>query len=227
MVTNPECWPRIAIILVAVLIYFTLITVYVTVSTTRHICRGLKRVWTTILSSRYIFKRISRRQRRHSVEYIPLVEVNSDRNKRWSTSTIIRLLAVVSLLQANVNECQQTILLPSTVLQCHSKGNMCNNHTSVIAKFNTMQSELCLQVKHKDLQLHLMKITIQELIFRYQKETLYYTQDTQTHVQYSKRCPHMGTCSGSKCAKISTDTLVEELDIANNFTGVTYCSESC
>ncbi|KAK6044382.1 hypothetical protein COOONC_18113 [Cooperia oncophora] len=37
----------------------------------------------------------------------------------------------------------------------------------------------------------------------------------------------MGSCVGLKCAGISMDTLVPELDIANNYTGITYCTESC
>ncbi|KAK6053332.1 hypothetical protein COOONC_09164 [Cooperia oncophora] len=37
----------------------------------------------------------------------------------------------------------------------------------------------------------------------------------------------MGTCTGLKCAKINYDTLVDELDEANNYTGITYCTESC
>ncbi|VDL87627.1 unnamed protein product [Nippostrongylus brasiliensis] len=37
----------------------------------------------------------------------------------------------------------------------------------------------------------------------------------------------MGICTGPKCAKITPQTLVEGLDIANNYTGITYRSESC
>ncbi|KAK6044571.1 hypothetical protein COOONC_17924 [Cooperia oncophora] len=64
-------------------------------------------------------------------------------------------------------------------------------------------------------------------LLRCRKETLYFTRNTITKVQYQKRCPHMGTCTGLKCAKITFNSLVEELLDANNYTGITYCSESC
>ncbi|KAK6053313.1 hypothetical protein COOONC_09182 [Cooperia oncophora] len=76
-------------------------------------------------------------------------------------------------------------------------------------------------------QLHFMRISLGPLNLRCRKETLYFTRNTITKVQYQKRCPHMGTCTGLKCAKITFNSLVEELLDANNYTGITYCSESC
>ncbi|EPB71096.1 hypothetical protein ANCCEY_09810 [Ancylostoma ceylanicum] len=69
--------------------------------------------------------------------------------------------------------------------------------------------------------------TIEEMILRCNKDTLYFTRSTEVKVQYSKRCPHVGTCTGLKCAKTTPDTKVEELTIANNYTELTHCSESC
>lgn len=37
----------------------------------------------------------------------------------------------------------------------------------------------------------------------------------------------MGSCSGAKCAEINPNSRVEELDTANRYVGITYCTESC
>lgn len=38
---------------------------------------------------------------------------------------------------------------------------------------------------------------------------------------------HMGSCVGSKCANVTSDALVTELQLGNNFTGRTGCLKSC
>ncbi|KAK6036021.1 hypothetical protein COOONC_26474 [Cooperia oncophora] len=90
-----------------------------------------------------------------------------------------------------------------------------------------MQPELCIQIQHGNHRIHYLRIVLGPLILRCRRETLYFTRNTITKVQYQKRCPHMGTCTGLKCAKITFSTLVSELHEANNYTGITYCSESC
>ncbi|KAK6061118.1 hypothetical protein COOONC_01219 [Cooperia oncophora] len=59
-----------------------------------------------------------------------------------------------------------------------------------------------------------------------QYRDFYFTRNPETRAQYSKRCPHMGSCSGSKCAQVNPDSLVDELYIANKYVGITYCTES-
>ncbi|KAK6061804.1 hypothetical protein COOONC_00525 [Cooperia oncophora] len=195
-----------------------------------HGARKLCRCCTNIGSRLFISQKLcfSQRhfQRRHSNEYVPLVEVNSDSNRKRRTSTFTWLLAISTIAQT-AEGCQQVALVQSYINQCSSMAHNCTSTTTVNAKFNSMQSELCLQVTHDTLQVQLMKITVEEVVLRCQKETLYFTQITETRVQSRKRCPHMGTCRGPKSASISTDSLVEELDVANNFAGLTYCSESC
>ncbi|KAK5982472.1 hypothetical protein GCK32_022244 [Trichostrongylus colubriformis] len=43
----------------------------------------------------------------------------------------------------------------------------------------------------------------------------------------SKRCPHAGSCVGEKCALVNRTTKLLELQIANDYPGVTGCMESC
>ncbi|KAK6049194.1 hypothetical protein COOONC_13301, partial [Cooperia oncophora] len=133
---------------------------------------------------------------------------------------LVRLITIFAISSPFVTCCQQTLLIPTSVIQCdHSKSN-CSNHTTLIAQLNPMQPELCIQLQQGGHQLHFMRISFRNTI-------LYFTRNTITKVQYQKRCPHMGTCTGLKCAKITFNSLVDELLDANNYTGITYCSESC
>lgn len=84
-----------------------------------------------------------------------------------------------------------------------------------------------LHIQRGNTTLSKIKITFKEHILRCNKQTLYYTRDTETKVQFTKRLPHMGTCSGVKCAKINTNSLVEELDTANKYVSITYRTECC
>ncbi|VDO05251.1 unnamed protein product [Haemonchus placei] len=226
MITNPECWPRLAIVLTAALFYTTLITIYLLCQTVRKISRGMRTIKNIFTAAKNSCPFQRRPRRNSSTQSIPLIQINNENNKRWKSSTFIRLLAICAISQ-QLHACQQVILVPSSISQCNSRTHNCDNITTIIAKFNTMQTELCLQAEHKNLRRHLMKITVEKLILKCQKETLYFTQNTETHVQSRKRCPHMGSCIGSKCTAISPDTLVKELDVANNFPGITYCTESC
>ncbi|KHJ76983.1 hypothetical protein OESDEN_23397, partial [Oesophagostomum dentatum] len=113
------------------------------------------------------------------------------------------------------------------MFQCNNKQLNCTKHKTIVAKLNPMQPELCLQLGNGDRARQFIKTTLVEAVFRCQKETLYYTRNTIVKVQSRKRCPDMGTCTGAKCAKITPNTLVKELSVANNYTGITYCSESC
>lgn len=195
---------------------------------TRKLYKGSIDLCTKVSTLRQTCRQITKtcRKRRNSSEYIPLVEIGKQRATKWSPSTIVRILAIMTVVQVIIG-CQQTAVIPSSSIICNLPSKNCSNRTAIIAKLNTMQSEICLNLKYQNREVHIMKITVEELILRCRKETLYYTRNTLTQVQYRKRCPHMGTCTGLKCAKIQPDTLIEELDVANNYTGITYCSESC
>ncbi|EYC38573.1 hypothetical protein Y032_0708g1708 [Ancylostoma ceylanicum] len=229
MVSNPECWPRLAIGITAVLIYITLITITVVVLLLRKIVRGMMILVRNLSFLGDVVTCLRRpfRNQEYEPENIPLVQISNQRRKRWDSSTIIRILTVVITCSTTVLGCQQTIIIPSSVSQCTNENSECINHRTVIAKLNPMQPELCLTLNHGNRTQHVLKVTLEEVVLRCQRETLYFTRNTQVKVQYRKRCPHMGTCTGLKCGKIKPDSLIEELDVANNFTGITYCSESC
>ncbi|KIH53810.1 hypothetical protein ANCDUO_16050 [Ancylostoma duodenale] len=230
MVSNPECWPRLAIGITAVLLYVMLITILVIILLIRKIVRGLAKLFRNMSFVGNLLTCLLRpfRNREYETESIPLLQISNHRRNRWNASTIIRVLTVVILTCTTaVLGCQQTIIIPSSISQCTNKNTGCINHRTVIAKLNPMQPELCLTLNQGNRTQLALKVTLEEVILRCQRETLYFTRNTEVKVQYRKRCPHMGTCTGMKCGKIKPESLIAELDVANNFTGITYCTESC
>ncbi|KHJ88460.1 integrase core domain protein [Oesophagostomum dentatum] len=224
MISNPECWPKIAIGVTAVLVYVVIITSFVTALMIRKLLRLTRTLLVNIWNSLCYG---NRKDTRHNSEAVPLLEIDNQRRNRWNASTIIRVLTIVTACITVTKQCQQTIIVPTTVSQCNNEDKNCSSHKMVLAKLNPMQPEMCLKLKHGITLSHFLKITLMEVVLRCRRETLYFTRNTEVHVKHSKRCPHMGTCTGAKCAKITPETLVEELEEANNFTGITYCSESC
>ncbi|KAK6054889.1 hypothetical protein COOONC_07606 [Cooperia oncophora] len=194
MVSNPECWPRIAIAITAS--YVKLF----------RILASIRRPATS--SSLLSILRCPQRTRRTSVSYIPLLQLDKI-NNTWNTRATIRLIATLTCLIIPVHSCQQTVLLLTMVSQCDPSNNNCHNQTTVIIRLIQMQPDACLQLKYGDKQFYFMRISMYKLVLRCRKETLYFTRNTIRNVQYKKRCPHMGTCSGNKCAKISFDKLFD------------------
>ncbi|KAK6046400.1 hypothetical protein COOONC_16095 [Cooperia oncophora] len=223
MGSNLECWPRIAIAVTAILFYIIAVTLYIsfalikkTARTFNCLCRNIP----SLLSHGNVTRQ-KRRTRHDSNDYTLLIELDSV-NTNWNTTTLIKLITIVTSIIPLVLSCQQT-----NIMQCDTSKHNCRNQTTLLLQLNQLQPEMCIQVQQGDHRIHFMRISLNALILRCRKETLYLTQNTITRMQYRKRCPHMGTCTGQKYAKINYDTLVDELDEANNYTGITYCTESC
>ncbi|VDN21181.1 unnamed protein product, partial [Cylicostephanus goldi] len=196
MVSNPECWPHIAIGVSVILMYLGILTLYL-------LAKALRK------------------------EDIPLIELRNHRKGKWEPSTLIKIVALSTATWCIAEACQQNIVIQSSTIQCINKEKNCTKHQTVIGKLSSSQPELCLYLQNREETQHIIKITLQEIVLRCYKETLYFTRNTEVRVQYRKRCPHMGSCTGKKCAAITPESKIEELSLANNYSGITYCTESC
>ncbi|KAK6062175.1 hypothetical protein COOONC_00147 [Cooperia oncophora] len=187
MVSNPECWPRIAIAVTAILLYISAITAYICLESYTNFSASSPASADPL----------------HPVHSSPFSDGHREHdarptvNNKWTTKTIIRLIVIFTCLIIPAHGCQQTVLLPTPASQCDPSNNNCHNQTTVIIPLNQMQPDVCLQLKHGNKQIHFMRISMDKLILRCREETSYLTRNTLTNVQYKKRCPHMGTCSVS------------------------------
>ncbi|RCN45060.1 hypothetical protein ANCCAN_08925 [Ancylostoma caninum] len=106
-------------------------------------------------------------------------------------------------------------------------GQVCKTQLSEILKINLFKREACFKLTRNQTTIHEIRASWKDLILTCEKETDYFTRDTDHNVIDSKRCPHMGSCVSNKCAAVNSSSIIPELDIGNKYPGNTYCVESC
>ncbi|KIH66331.1 Pao retrotransposon peptidase [Ancylostoma duodenale] len=115
----------------------------------------------------------------------------------------------------------------STICTEYEMGQACKIQLSEILKINPFKREACFKLTRNQTTIHEIRASWKSLILTCEKETDYFTRDTDHNVIDSKRCPHMGSCVSNKRAAVNSSSIIPELDIFNKYPGNTYCVESC
>ncbi|KAK5964180.1 Integrase catalytic domain-containing protein [Trichostrongylus colubriformis] len=223
-IANPECWPRAALIGVGLLLYVSFMICYVIFAVPVVLGRPLLNVirWIGLLAKvgvknlfkcskamlGCIFTRMRRRRRR----------------RIWSEIAII-----ITTMAIAVNGCQEVSVFHQHLDLClrSSSRETCTVDTTEVVKINPFRREACLRLTANDSAITEIRILWKELQLFCEKETVLYTRSTRYATLDSKRCPHVGSCTGDKCASVNRSTLLHELEQANQYPGVTGCTESC
>ncbi|KIH49571.1 hypothetical protein ANCDUO_20354 [Ancylostoma duodenale] len=103
----------------------------------------------------------------------------------------------------------------------------CTVSISDVLKLNSFKQQACLRLTINSTLIANVKIRWKGLYLRCDQETLYFTRSVDLRVIDIKRCPHMGSCLGEKCAAINRSSLIPELAEGNKYRGRTGCMESC
>uniref|UniRef100_A0A183F5L8 Integrase_H2C2 domain-containing protein n=1 Tax=Heligmosomoides polygyrus TaxID=6339 RepID=A0A183F5L8_HELPZ len=146
-----------------------------------------------------------------------------------------RLAAALAIIMfplqipSSASSCQQLNILEhhSTVCRTTNGMKVCSIVLSEVMKISTFKQEACLRLTHNSTLAANVKIRWKGLYLRCNQETMYFTRSADLKVLTSKRCPHMGSCSGLKCAAVNSSSLIPELEEANRYPGRTGCLESC
>ncbi|KHJ89034.1 integrase core domain protein [Oesophagostomum dentatum] len=224
---NPECWPRGAIFIAALLIYLLVALVYLLLyvpmtigKPVRIILYGLNAIIRFLIRScGYVclrmIKMLLRRQRR------PM-------SIRFAAALAMLTLSVPFLIQ-RATACQQVNVFDHYGTVCTSTNGTetCRISLSEILKINTFKQEACLRLIRNSTMIAHIKVRWKGLYLHCDQETLYFTRSTSLRVIDSKRCPNMGSCIGRKCAEVDSNSLLPELESGNNAPGRTACFESC
>ncbi|KAK6061023.1 hypothetical protein COOONC_01311 [Cooperia oncophora] len=218
LVFDPECWPVGAIWVTAVIFYFVITGCYVFF----YIPLVL---WTSI---RVFLTRL----RRLGGCFYRTIRGRIRRARRRPTVDLIELLALVISLTSfmyTVYGCKEVNIFSHHSTLCSTSGNrqLCKVQLSEVLKISPFKREACFKMKTNSTTVHEIRLTWRSLMLTCEPETDYFTRDVEYRVVDSKRCPHMGSCSGFKCAKINGSTLIPELEQGNAYLGTTYCVESC
>ncbi|KIH46190.1 hypothetical protein ANCDUO_23759, partial [Ancylostoma duodenale] len=222
LIFNPECWPVGAILAFAIVAYFLLTGCYVFLYvplvigqpirwTARLLCQVTRVLWNLCMTLKPRTRR--RPNRRRSID-------------------LVQLLAIIILTGAwnsPTSGCQLVNVFShsSTICTEYKTGQVCKIQLSEILKINPFKREACFKLTRNQTTIHEIRASWKNLILTCEKETDYFTRDTDHNVIDSKRCPHMGSCVSDKCAAVNSSSIIPELDIGNKYPGNTYCVESC
>ncbi|EGT57475.1 hypothetical protein CAEBREN_30684 [Caenorhabditis brenneri] len=143
------------------------------------------------------------------------------RISRWRTT-----ITAMSILIMTTQACQEIDMISQLETSCDQDGN-CRFYTEETLHLNQAQREGCLRLEKNGKTVKDIRITLVEVELHCQKQTIAFTQEIETRVWSTKRCAHMGSCTGSKCANITRTSRVPELNEVNHFVGATGCAESC
>jgi hypothetical protein len=72
-----------------------------------------------------------------------------------------------------------------------------------------------------------ISINLNEVRMDCLSETLTYTREFNASYQTKRRCPKVGSCSGSYCEEVQPETLIPELADANQHPGISSCLQGC
>ncbi|KAK0426899.1 hypothetical protein QR680_009956 [Steinernema hermaphroditum] len=200
LIFNPECWPKTTIIVIAFMIYTSLVFLYLF---TKVIWKLLKKICSKIICSR------RRKLQLH----------------QWVTMSILIMLAVNQAAAI----CQDVNILTSSNTKCFKSGNneTCSVELIQSIKINPLERSACFKLHAENKEILQVEIQWKKLILTCNERVKVITRDTATIVAYSKRCAKAGSCSGDKCNDILPDSLIDELKEGNSYPGTTRCIPSC
>ncbi|KAK5969547.1 hypothetical protein GCK32_009862 [Trichostrongylus colubriformis] len=123
--------------------------------------------------------------------------------------------------------CQEVNIFPHQMKNCRSAEgkSICDVEVASVIKINPFKKDACLTFRKNDSTPVNARLRWQGLRLLCDRASLMHTRNVQQRIVDSKRCPHMGSCSGNKCADINETSMVPEL--ANAFPLITHCIESC
>lgn len=141
------------------------------------------------------------------------------------------LLGVLTLLMVITNAIDVTRIIKTKEEQCTTQedGHLhCTfNEMTVFKVFPHGQSLYLLLQDSKARPMGTLKLEIKDTFLECSKRTLMFTRNHKIKVDSVKRCSSKGRCVGRKCADFTSNQTIDEMPLANQFPGITFCSESC
>ncbi|KHJ86527.1 hypothetical protein OESDEN_13717, partial [Oesophagostomum dentatum] len=219
---NPECWPQGAILIFTLILYISLLTLYFLVQIIKNIFVPI----TTLISLTKTLFFLTFRL------YQQILQLCQPRYRNTATKRFAAALALSTFVLTVAKfsyACQEVNILDyhTTICTTTNGRQICNTKLFEILKLNTFHQEACIRLIANESLIANVKLRWKSLYLLCDQQTLYFTRSTKTLVTHSKRCPHMGSCTGEKCAKVKSTDLLPELIEGNRSPGRTGCLESC
>ncbi|EFP06239.1 hypothetical protein CRE_06761 [Caenorhabditis remanei] len=210
-IINPECHISWAILGVGALIFLLLFVIHATCKAPVKCKDVLGTGWTIILVLWWILSTPIRKAWKWFRKETPV------RRSTWKR--LFTIIVFLSLTRT-IHTCQEVDLITQFETVCDTDGK-CETITEEIMHLNNAHKEGCLRIERNRTILRDIRVQMMEIELHCVKRTITHTQDIETKVWSTKRCPHMGSCGDDKCTHVKRNTKIQELDNVNSYVGNT------
>ncbi len=209
---NPQCTPISVFLILAVMLYFSSVTLFLLVKLSKYFCQlTYYAIYSIIKCMKFIYQFFHK-------------------TKITTTETLVMLLYFY--LITNSEACSYATTLTAQTKRCERiKGGYSNcifDETTRLSLVPQGQTS-CLLINNNDGEpMGTLKLLIHEIGLVCQATNLFFTRSFHMKATSSKRCPGAGSCDGKKCEKYNKDSKIDELgEPANSSPGFTSCTSSC
>ncbi|EFP09822.1 hypothetical protein CRE_21406 [Caenorhabditis remanei] len=148
------------------------------------------------------------------------------RKAKWRELLITIILLILLQHVSKISSCQEIDVVNQQETICDTEG-ICIMVTEEIMRLNTFHKEGCLRLEKNGTTIRDIRIEMIEVELHCIKKSIAFTQNVETKVWSTKRCPRMGSCIQDKCMNVTKDTVLPELKEVNHYVGNVGCAESC
>ncbi|EYC34951.1 hypothetical protein Y032_1242g3778, partial [Ancylostoma ceylanicum] len=208
---NPHCWPTGAIATCAIFLYISTLLVLTFLLALRKSVPCHKS------------KRNTRNQQWHAQRIqnqLSVFELAPIRNNKTVA------MCIICTLLSTTNACQHGYTRHSADLVC-DQNNLCHYEYSRELLFNSIQSELCIELVYMNKSIGSIKFYKKPVQLKCTKLVESFTRPTQVQIYSVERCAQAGSCTIGKCQSVGTNETIPELKIAAKYPGYTGCFNGC
>uniref|UniRef100_A0A7I4YVW9 Phlebovirus_G2 domain-containing protein n=1 Tax=Haemonchus contortus TaxID=6289 RepID=A0A7I4YVW9_HAECO len=219
-ILNPECWPIHAVVALGAILYVIVALCYTICYVPVTVGRPIRLIFEGVCGLFYLTMYIIAKG------FCGIFRLF--RTSRRKRSKIMEALAIMGLLHCTLS-CQTVNILSHHMQSCTTSSNrtICSIETISVLKINPFKKNACFRLKRNETIVMEVRLQWEHLRMLCEKVTVTYTRDVKLQVIDSKRCAHMGSCSGNKCSDVNSTSLLPELELGNGYPGITGCLESC
>ncbi|VDL76056.1 unnamed protein product [Nippostrongylus brasiliensis] len=199
-ILNPECWPVAAILGSGIVLYLLIAMCY----TICYVPVTVGKPFRLLLQGIYDLVQLLLR-----AIIICACGFTNALRKRRRQQNILEALAILGLSLQGVFSCQMMNVLSHHIKSCTTgERKSCNIGLASVIKLNSFKRDSCLRLQHNGTTIMEVQIEWNRLNLLCQRSSVTHTRDAKLVVIDSKRCAHMGSCKGNKCADINSSSLL-------------------
>jgi hypothetical protein len=141
----------------------------------------------------------------------------------------LTFITIISIYITMATGCRQATTLTAETHQCEIKNGKQLCSINEVTRMTTGTTVTCLIVHDNHGRPNgRLTVTIDHVVSRCEKASLYHTRSFATKIEAVKRCTNAGSCTGTTCSLLTHDSAITELSKeANTALGFSRCTESC